>query len=57
MAVDRQTNPPPPVWPEEPTSVFRSEEVKALLLLPAGFHVVVDGVGSHWNTKERNVKS
>lgn len=40
---------------EERTSIFWSKEVKALLLLPTGFHVVIYGVGSNWNSKKSKV--
>lgn len=32
---------------EDHTSIFRSKEVKAFLLLPARLHVVIDGVWSN----------
>jgi len=30
-----------------PTSIFWSEKMKALLLFPTGFHMVIDGVWSN----------
>lgn len=36
---------------EDLTSIFRSKEVKAFLLLPTRLHVVIDGVWSHWEMR------